>query len=436
MPLEVVDLRSDAAASEVLTRHHGGWDRPDLAKAAATVRRILGDVREDGDEAVLSYTASFDGVELDPDGLRVSVAERDEAASRIDERTMKALHAAADALREYHEAQRPQDWSLDRDGASVGQVFRPIRRVGLYAPGGRGAYPSTVLHTAVPATVAGVPEIVLCTPPDPSGSPADVILAAAQVAGITEIYRIGGAQAVGALAYGTATVRAVDKICGPGNIYVTLAKREVFGTVGIDGLFGPSEAVVVTDAQARASFAAAELLTQAEHDPEAAAVLVTTSEELLAEILRELWDRLRRLPRAAAIREALANHGLAVLVRDLEQAAEVVDELAPEHLCIHTSEPQAFLDRVHAAGTVLVGADTPATLSDYCAGPSHVLPTARTARFSSGLSVRDFLVALNTVSYSRQALFRDASIAETIAETEGLQAHREDLHVRLEEGPG
>ena len=436
MPLEVVDLRSDAVASEIMARRHAGWDRPELAKAAATVRRILADVRVDGDEAVCSYTKSFDGPDLTPEGLVVSEQERDHAASRVDERTMKALHSVADALREYHTAQMPKDWSLDRDGASVGQVFRAIRRVGLYAPGGRGAYPSTVLHTAIPALVAGVPEIVLCTPPNAEGAPADVILAAAQVAGIREIYRIGGAQAIGAMAYGTGVVRAVDKICGPGNVYVALAKREVYGTVGIDGLFGPSESVVVADADARASFAAAELLTQAEHDPEASAVLVTTSEELLAEVLRELWDRLGRLPRAAQIREALANHGLAVLVRNLSQAAAVVNELAPEHLCIHTAEAEEFLDRIWAAGTVLVGADTPATLSDYCAGPSHVLPTARTARFSSGLSVRDFLVAMNRVSYSRQALFRDASIAEAIAESEGLQAHREDLHVRLAEGPG
>lgn len=433
MPLEVVDLRAEAELPEAITRRHGGWDRPDLAKPAATVRHILNDIRADGDAAVCSYTKNFDGADLTPDGLRVSIEERDDAASRVDERTYKALSAAAEAIREFHQAQLPTDWSIDRQGAVVGQVFRPISRVGVYAPGGRGAYPSTVLMTAVPASVAGVPQIVLATPCDPSGAPSDVILAAAKIAGIEEIYRIGGAQAIGALAYGTETIRAVDKICGPGNIYVTLAKRDVYGTVGIDGLFGPSEAVVVADDDARPEFAAAELLTQAEHDPEASAILVTTSEDVLSGCLKHMWERLGQLPRAKEIREALANHGLAVLVRNLSQAAAVVNDLAPEHLCIHTSDPEAFLSDVTAAGTVLLGAETPATLSDYCAGPSHVLPTARTARFSSGLSVNGFLVAMNTVRYSREALVRDASIAEVIAEAEGLQAHREDLHIRLEE---
>jgi histidinol dehydrogenase len=287
--------------------------------------------------------------------------------------------------------------------------------------------------TAVPAMVAGVPEVALATPPDGAGNPSPVVMAAARVVGIDEIYRIGGAQAIGALAYGTDTVSACDKICGPGRTYTTIAKQQVYGIVGIDGLFGPSESVVVCDERARPRYAAVELLTQAEHEPGAAAILVTTSERVLGECLKEVEERLRRLPNAADIREAFAAHGLAILVRDLEQAAEIVNELAPEHLCIQTADPHAFLASVHAAGAALLGDDTAATLSDYCAGPSHVLPTARTARFASGLGVRDFMVGINTVRYSRRALFNDAPVADALAQAEGLQAHREALHARLEE---
>ncbi len=430
MPLEVVDARTEFP--DVL-RKRASWDSAQYTKEAATVRRILEDVREKGDAALIEYTRSFDGADLTPEGLRVPVEERDEAAATVDTHVTDALKAAADRIRTFHEAQLPSDWSIDREGARVGQVFRPIRRVGLYAPAGRFALPSTVLMTAVPARVAGVTELVLSTPPDSRGDPSAVVMAAAQVVGIEEIYRIGGAQAIAAMAYGTQTVDACDKICGPGRTYTTLAKQQVYGVVGIDGLFGPSESVVVCDERARPRYAAAELLTQAEHEPGAAAILVTTSEKLLGECLMEVEQRLRRLPNAKDIREAFVAHGLAIVVRDLDQAVEIVNVLAPEHLSIQTEDPEAFLGGVRAAGAALLGDDAAATLSDYCAGPSHVLPTARTARFSSGLGVRDFLVGINTVSYSRQALFRDAPVADALAEAEGLQAHRENLHVRLEE---
>jgi len=433
MPLEVLDLRSSEGPIDLADRH-GGWDRPALARAARAVRDIVGDVGERGDEALTELTQRFDGALLSPDRFRVTVAERDEAAATVDERVRGALAHAADNIRAYHEAQRPKDWTLDREGAVVGQVFRPIGRVGLYAPGWRAPLPSTVLMLAVPAKVAGVPELALCTPPTADADCEPTIMAAAQVVGIEEIYRIGGAQAIAAMAYGTDTVPACDKVCGPGSVYTTLAKREVFGHVGIDGLFGPSESVVVADERAKPSFAAAELLVQAEHGPDASAVLVTTSEELLGSCLRELEARMARLPRAKDIRDALASHGLAILVRDLDQATEVVNTLAPEHLCLQVADPDAFLSSVTAAGAVLMGDDSPATLSDYCAGPSHVLPTARTAKYQSGIGVRDFLVAINTIRYDRKALFREASIADILAEAEGLQAHREGLHVRLE-GP-
>jgi len=432
MPLEVVDARAETGVPEVL-RKHRDWSRPELARDIATVRRVVEDVRERGDDALCHYSKLVYGAEVTPATLPVPIAERDKAAGRVERRVREALETAAAHIRTFHEAQRPDDWSLDRDGAKVGQVFRPIRRVGVHAPAGGFPLPSSLLMTVVPAQVAGVGEIALCCPADTSGAPPDVMLAAAQVCEVDEIYRIGGAHAIAALAYGTETIGACDKVAGPGGLYTTLAKREVFGTVGIDGLFGPSESVVVTDERARPTYAAAELLTQAEHDPEAAAVLVTTSEEFLGACLKEVEAQLQRLPNVADIRESLANHGLAVLVRDFDQAAEIVNELAPEHVCLQVADPPALLAKLRAAGAVMLGDDTPATVSDYCAGPSHVLPTARTARFQSGLGVRDFLVAMNTVEYSRQALFRDAPVADALAAAEGLQAHREGLHARLEE---
>ncbi len=431
MPLEVVDARSEFP--DVL-RKRASWDSAEYTKEAAVVRRILEEVRERGDAALVDYTQKFDGCDLTPAGLRVPVDERDAAANTVDDDVIQALKGAAERIRIFHEAQLPQDWTIERDGARVGQVFRPIQRVGLYAPAGHTALPSTVLMTAVPARVAGVPELVLTTPPDRNGDPSPVVMAAARVCGIEEIYRIGGAQAIAALAYGTDVVAACDKVCGPGRVHVTLAKQQVYGVVGIDGLFGPSESVVVADDRASARYSAAELLTQAEHGTgDEAAILVTTSEHFMGECMFEIEKRLRKLPNAKLIRDAFAAHGLAILVRDLDQAAEMVNILAPEHLCIHTAEPEKFLGMVRAAGAALLGDDTAATLSDYCAGPSHVLPTARTARFQSGLGVRDFVVGINTVEYSRQGLFHDAPIADALAVAEDLPAHRENLHVRLEE---
>ena len=433
MPLEVVDARAEFP--DVL-RKRASWDSAEYTKEAAVVRRILEEVRERGDEALVDYTQKFDGCDLTPDGLRVPVDERDALADQVDTQVVDALKGAAERIRVFHEAQRPEDWTIERDGARVGQVFRPIQRVGLYAPAGRTALPSTVLMTAVPARVAGVTELVLATPPDRNGNPSAVVMAAARVVGIEEIYRVGGAQAIAALAYGTDAITACDKVCGPGRVHVTLAKQQVYGVVGIDGLFGPSESVVVVDDAANARYAAAELLTQAEHGTgDEAAILVATSERLMGETLFEVEKRLRKLPNAKDVKDILAAHGLAILVRDLDQAAEVVNLLAPEHLCIHIAEPEKLLSQVNAAGCALVGEESAATLSDYCAGPSHVLPTGRTARFQSGLSVRDFVVGINTVEYTRQGIFNDAPVADTLAAAESLPAHRENLHVRLEEAP-
>ena len=409
------------------------WEGPEFTKHIAAVRRVVEDVRERGDEALCDYSKQVYGADVGVDNIAVDVAERDAAAARVEAKVLDALDRAVVNIRAFHEAQMPSDWTIDREGAVVGQVFRPIRRVGFHAPAGGYPLPSSLLMSVVPALVAGVDELAVCCPADASGAPPDVMLAAAKVAGVEEIYRIGGAHAIAALAFGTESVKSCDKVCGPGGLYTALAKREVLGTVGIDGFYGPSEAAVVADADARPAYAAAELLKEAEHGPDSVATLITTSEEFLGQCLQELETQLRKLARAGDIRETLAAHGLAIVVRDLEQAAQLVNDIAPEHLSLHVRDPEELLKHVRFAGTVLLGDETPATLSDYCAGPSHVLPTARTARFQSGLGVRDFLVGINTVEYSRQGLFNDAPIADALAVAEDLQAHRENLHVRLEE---
>lgn len=432
MPLEVIDARNEDGPSRVL-RSRSPWEGPEFSKHAAAVRRVVEEVREEGDAALVRYSKTVYGTDLTPDRIRVSEGDLDAAAGRVESRVVNALEGAAEHIRTYHDAQKPDDWSMDRDGAKIGQVFRPVRRIGVHAPAGGYPLPSSFLMTVVPAQAAGVEEIAVCCPAGPDGDP-DVIFAAAKVAGIKEVYRIGGAHAVAAMAVGTQSVKAVDKVCGPGGFYTALAKREVLGTVGIDGLYGPSEAAVVADDDARPDYAAAELLKEAEHGPDSVATLITTSEAFLGRCLEELESQLRKLKRGDAIKETLANHGLAIVVSDLDQAAELVNRVAPEHLCIHVSEPEAFLSKVRAAGTALLGGDTPATLSDYCAGPSAVLPTGGAARHTRGLSVLDFLVAINTVSYTGTALFRDAHIADALSEAEGMAAHRAALHLRLQQG--
>jgi len=431
MPLQVLDARTDEGTLQAM-RGRSLWEGPDIAKHVAAVRRVVEDVRSEGDEALCRYSKLVYGADLTPDRLRVSNPDRNAGANRVDNKVITALEGAAEHIRLFHDAQRPGDWLMERDGAVLGQVFRPIRRVGVHAPAGGYPLPSSFLMAVVPAQAAGVDEIAVCCPAGPGGEVPDVMLAAAAVAGIGELYRIGGAHAIAAMAVGTATVPSCDKVCGPGGLYTALAKREVLGMVGIDGFYGPSEAAVVADEDANPSYAAAELLKEAEHGPDSVATLITTSEVLLGRCLQELESQLRRLTRADDIRETLAGHGLAILVRDLEQAASIVNDVAPEHLCIHVSDPPAFLEHVRAAGTALLGGDTPATLSDYCAGPSAVLPTGGSARHTRGLSVLDFLTSINTVSYTGTALFRDAHIADALSEAEGMEAHRAALHMRLD----
>jgi histidinol dehydrogenase len=329
----------------------------------------------------------------------------------------------------------PRAWSMtDACGSRMGQEVRPLDRVGIYVPGGRAAYPSTVLMTAVPARVAGVREIVLVSPPSPDGSVNPAVLAAARIAGVTEAFCVGGAQAVAALAYGTETIRRVDKIVGPGNIYVALAKSRVFGDVGIDMLAGPSEVVVIADADADPAFVAADLLAQAEHDPMARSVLLTPSAALLDAVEQETVRQLAALPRREIAASALDANGALVLTGSLAEAVDVANRLAPEHLELAVAEPEALLPRVRSAGAVFLGRHTPEVVGDYVAGPNHVLPTGGTARFASALSTEDFVKRLSVIQYSTRGLVEAWPHLAELSRVEGLQAHGEAARVRIQGG--
>jgi histidinol dehydrogenase len=398
-----------------------------------TVDDILHAVRERGDVALLELTARFDRLAV-PSVAALAIARDElEAAERgLDPGVRAALAYAAERIDRYHAAAVPKAWRItDEHGSVLGQEVRPLERVGIYVPGGRAAYPSTVLMTAVPARVAGVAEIVLVTPPGPDGRVDPTVLAAARIAGVTEGWRLGGAQAIAALAYGTATIRKVDKIVGPGNVYVALAKSRVFGAVGIDMMAGPSEVLVIADGHADPEWIAADLLAQAEHDPMARSVLVTDTPDLAPRVTRALATQLGRLARKDIAAEALQAHGALVLVGTLEEAAELANLLAPEHLELLVRVPQALLPRVRHAGAIFVGGRTPEVVGDYVAGPSHVLPTAGTARFSSPLGVEDFVKRSSVIEYSGAGLQAALPHLRTLADIEGLGGHRQAADVRV-----
>ena len=404
------------------------------ADVSATVDEILAAVRTRGDAAVLEYTAKLDGfAAASATALAISAAEMDDALRALEPATRAALDYAAERIERYHAAAMPKSWRLtDEHGSSLGQEVRPLDRVGIYIPGGRAAYPSTVLMTAVPARVAGVKQIVLVTPPDAVGRVDPVVLAAARVAGVTEGWRIGGAQAVAALAYGTATLRRVDKIVGPGNVYVALAKTRVFGEVGIDMMAGPSEVVVVADAAADADWIAADLLAQAEHDPMARAVLVTDAPALAVRVEARLAARLATLPLRDIAASALRDHGALVLTDGLEGAVDLANRLAPEHLELMVAVPAALLPRVRHAGAIFLGAHTPEVVGDYVAGPNHVLPTAGTARFASPLGTEDFVKRSSVLEYSPSGLAAALPHLTTLSRIEGLTAHGSAAQARIE----
>ncbi|MDT2785272.1 histidinol dehydrogenase [Enterococcus asini] len=395
---------------------------------AAVVQEILDNVKERGDAALIDYTAKFDGAKIA--AIRVSEEEITAGMAKVDPAFLQVLQRAKANISEFHEKQVTQGFMLTRNGAVMGQRVLPLAKVGVYVPGGTAAYPSTVLMNVIPAKIAGVQKIVLVTPPLQDGSVNPAILAAAKVAGVDEIYRIGGAQAVAALAYGTESVPQVDKIVGPGNIYVAAAKRLVYGTVDIDMIAGPSDVLIVADETANPVHVAADLLAQAEHDVNAQAILVTTQRSLAEATQKEVAQQTAQLPRKAIIEQSIAKNGKIILVENLERALAVANEIAPEHLELAVADPFAWLDQVENAGSVFLGHNTPEVLGDYLAGPNHTLPTERTARFYSPLSVDDFVKHSQYLYYGEAAMKAVADDVILFAETEGLGGHANSIRLR------
>ncbi len=399
------------------------------------VAAIIADVRTRGDAALIDLTARFDGLCLTPDRLRITPDEIEAAEASIPPGLMTALDVAASRIEAFHRAQCPADLRMtDTAGLTLGLRWTPLDAVGLYVPGGKAAYPSSVLMNAIPARVAGVGRIAMCVP-TPGGVLNPLVLAAAGRAGVAEIYRVGGAQAIAALAYGTASIQSVDRIVGPGNVYVAEAKRQVFGRVGIDAIAGPSEVVVLADAANDPRHVALDLLAQAEHDEAAQAILITDSEELADSVVTAVATELESLPRAAIAGTSWQAHGAVIRVRGWAEAAGLVNRLAPEHLQLMLSDPEPVFALIRHAGAVFLGRFCPEAVGDYVAGPNHVLPTARTARFASGLSVFDFLKRTTWVEADAAALAQVGPAAVALAEAEGLHAHARSIAVRLGQEP-
>jgi len=396
-----------------------------------TVREIVGTVRERGDDALLELTRKFDRFPIDRESIRVDAAAMAEARAACGNEALDALAHAAERIRAYHARHIPEDTSYqDERGVTLGEYWTPVEAVGLYVPGGTASYPSSVLMNAIPAQVAGVPRLV-ATVPHPDGKVLPLVLAAAELAGIQEIYRVGGAQAVAALSFGTDTIAPVDKVVGPGNAYVAEAKRQVFGTVGIDLIAGPSEILVVSDAASNPEWVALDLLSQAEHDPAAQALLVT-DDSAFADAVESAVERLlKTLPRRAIAGASWRDFGAVIVIAGLADAPAVVNRLAPEHVELSVADPEPMMRAIRTAGAVFLGRHTPEAIGDYVAGPSHVLPTSRSARFSSGLSVRDFLRRTSVVGCSEEGLANIGPTASVLAAAEGLDAHRLSVDVRL-----
>ena len=405
--------------------------RETTARVDEVVARIISDVRRCGDTALIDYTARFDGLALTADRLRVTADELDAAVAGIPPELMAALDLAASRIEAFHRAQVPADLRMtDAAGLTLGMRWGPLDSVGLYVPGGKAAYPSSVLMNAVPAHVAGVGRVAMCVP-SPGGVLNPLVLAAARRAGVAEIYRVGGAQAIAALAFGTASIASVDRIVGPGNAYVAEAKRQVFGRVGIDSVAGPSEVVILAEHGNDPRLIAVDLLAQAEHDEAAQAILITDSAALADAVVAAVARELPSLPRASIAGLSWAAHGAVILVHDWVEAAGLVNRLAPEHLQVMLADPEPVFARVRHAGAVFLGGFCPEAVGDYIAGPNHVLPTGRTARFSSGLSVFDFLKRTTWVAADRAALVQVGPAAVALAEAEGLQAHARSIALRL-----
>lgn len=398
-----------------------------------SVSQILDKVRKEGDQALFSYTMQFDHAKIDESTIRVTDEEIEEAYRLADPSLIQVMRKALGNIRSYHEKQMQRSWfDAQPDGTILGQKVTALQRVGVYVPGGKAAYPSSVLMNIVPARVAGVEEIIMVTPPGKDGKVTPNTLVAAKEAGADVIYKVGGAQAIGALAYGTETIPKVDKIVGPGNIYVALAKKAVYGHVSIDAIAGPSEILVIADETANPRYVAADLLSQAEHDELASAILVTTSMELAEKVSEEIDGFLKELSRAEIIRKSLDNYGYILVADTMEEAIETANEIASEHLEIQTKDPYDVMTKIRNAGAIFIGEYSSEPLGDYFAGPNHVLPTNGTAKFFSPLSVDDFIKKSSIIAYSRDALEKIHTEIETFAKAEHLTAHANSIHVRFE----
>ena len=424
--LSTSDPKFSAAFGDLLA-----LKRETATDVESDVSEIIADVRKGGDKALRELTFRFDRFELAQKNLRFTTEEIKAEAAKCDPKALGALKLAATRIEAFHQRQRPQDdLYTDESGVELGLRWSPVASAGIYVPGGKAAYPSSVLMNAIPARVAGVPRIAMAVP-TPDGAINPLVLAAAEIAGVTEIYRVGGAQAIAALAYGTKTIAPVDKIVGPGNAYVAAAKRQVFGQVGIDSIAGPSEICVIADRENDSNWIAADLLSQAEHDETAQSILITDDAAFADQVAAGMKSQLSTLPRRTIAAASWRDFGAIILVRSLDEAPAIVDAIAPEHLEIATSNPDALAKRVHNAGAIFLGRHTPEAIGDYIAGPNHVLPTARSARFSSGLSVWDFMKRTSIVRCDPGGLAAIGPAAITLAEAEGLEAHARSVAIRL-----
>lgn len=430
-------LRIITQRAEALTELHRICDRThddQVVHKEATVREVLQAVKRQGNRAVLHYTEEYDQVQLKVEELRVSGSELDAAYQQVSKELLDAIRLACRQVESFHRQRMPKSWvHFGEDEVVLGKRYTPVDKAGLYIPGGRAAYPSTVIMNAIPARVAKVPRIVITTPPTADKTINPAVLVAAQEAGVQEIYRVGGAQAIAALAYGTETIPKVDVITGPGNIYVTLAKKLVYGTVGIDSLAGPSEVLIIADSAANPIHVAVDLLAQAEHDPMAAAILLTTDADLAIQVVAEVKQRLINHPRKILTEKAIAHYGLVVVVDSLKTAAELSNEFAPEHLELEVEDPWGLLEHIRHAGAIFLGNSTPEAVGDYLAGPNHTLPTSGSARYASPLGVETFMKHSSLIQYSDVALQKMAGAIDLLATAEGLSSHADSVRLRTQD---
>ncbi|RQD75023.1 MAG: histidinol dehydrogenase [Halanaerobium sp. MSAO_Bac5] len=429
---KIIDGRKNINQVKELLDSRSGDNLEEYREIAA---EILKNVKANGDQAVLDYTARFDGIEFKAADLEVQASEIDKALKAVDNDFLKALENAAANIEAFHSEQKTSSWQKQKKpGIITGQVCRALKKAAVYVPGGRAAYPSSVFMTVIPAKVAGVEEIIMLTPPDKNGEVSDVILAAASIAGADKIFKVGGAQAVGAAAYGTETIPAVDIIVGPGNIYVSMAKELVFGQVKIDMIAGPSEIMIMAEKDSNPAYIAADLMSQAEHDPLASSILVTDAAELIPEVEKELEEQIKNMSKKDIIEESLKNYGLMITVNNQQEAVEMINLVAPEHLELAVKNPFEILPSIENAGSIFLGEYTPEPIGDYYAGPNHVLPTNSTARFFSPLSVRDFVKYSGFIHYSKEALEEASQDVICLAEGEGLDSHANSIRIRTEKG--